>query len=420
MTNLQSHLQAKEIFPGGVNSPVRAFKRVGGTPLTFSHGKGPWVFDLEGTGYLDFNLAWGSLILGHSHRMVRKAVIKQVKKASSFGAPTLLENQLGALVKDLVPSVELLRFVSSGTEAVMSAVRLARCASKRDLLVKFDGCYHGHSDSLLVAAGSGLAEASKPDSDGVPQAQTALTVSLPYNDLARVETFFKDHGHQVAAILVEPIAANMGLVLPKAGFLEGLRKLATSYGSILIFDEVITGFRVNLGGAQRLYGIQPDLSTFGKIIGGGLPAAAFGGKREIMELLAPLGPVYQAGTLSGNPLAMAAGLATLTELAKTKNQTRIAENAVFFIRELQRILQAKGISVPALGPMFALFYADQAPLNWQEVEASDHSKYGPFFHKAKEAGLYFSPSPFESHFISTAHTERQLTAALAKLERMQQ
>lgn len=408
---------ARTLFPGGVNSPVRAFRRVGGTPLTFMSGKGPWLTDADGKRYLDFVCAWGSLIHGHAHGKTVKAAVRRVRSGSSFGAPTREENKLGALLKDLVPGLELLRFVSSGTEAVMSAIRLARAASGRDLILKFDGCYHGHSDSLLVKAGSGVAEGTEPDSAGIPEACAKNTVSLPYNDIIALDAFFAIRGNEIATVIVEPVAANMGLVLPREGFLAHLRTLCDKYGAILIFDEVITGFRVHLSGAQAWSGVRADLVCLGKIMGGGFPAAAFGGRQDLMELLAPLGPVYQAGTLSGNPVAMSAGYATLKALQGPGVFSSLVKRTETFARGLGEWARHQNYSVCTVGAMFGLACTAKSPQNWIDAASTDQNAYARLFHAARELGIYLAPSPFETCFISTSHSERDLEMALNRLRK---
>lgn len=408
---------ARTLFPGGVNSPVRAFRRVGGTPLTFIQGKGPWVTDADGNRYLDFVCAWGSLIHGHAHGPTVKAAVQRVRSGSSFGAPTREENNLGSLLKDLIPGLRLLRFVSSGTEAVMSAIRLARAATGRDLILKFDGCYHGHSDGLLVKAGSGVAEGTQPDSAGIPPGCAQNTISIPYNDLPALDALFTLRGHRIAAIIVEPIAANMGLVLPQAGFLAQLRTLCDRHGALLIFDEVITGFRVHLSGAQAWSGVQADLVCLGKIMGGGFPAAAFGGRQDLMELLAPLGPVYQAGTLSGNPVAMAAGYATLKALQAPGVFSGLVKRSTAFANSLGEWARCHNFSVCSIGAMFGLACARESPKNWVDAAATDQKAYANLFHRVREAGIYLAPSPFETCFISTSHRERDLEMALRRLQK---
>jgi len=414
--NAEAFALAKELFPGGVNSPVRAFRHVGLEPPVFSSGKGAWVRDLDGKRYLDCCMAWGSLILGHAPVKVVQAVARRVKRGSSFGAPTIEENQLGALVRACMPSLERLRFVSSGTEAVMSAVRLARGATGRRLIVTFAGCYHGHSDGLLVQAGSGVADAGLPGSAGVDAATTAATVSLPYNDILAAQAFFTARGTEVAAVVVEAVAANMGVIRPAPGFLEELRKLTSASGSLLIIDEVITGFRLASGGAQELFGIKPDLCTCGKIVGGGFPAAAYGGRADLMRLIAPDGPVYQAGTLSGNPVAMVAGYQTIKELESPGVRSELEQTSADFGKKLYDIVHAHGYSVEVVGSMFTIFFRSQAPKNYEETKAGDFVAFRRFYQTALKAGVYLSPSPFETHFLSTAHGPKERHVLLEVLD----
>lgn len=409
--------EAQSLFPGGVNSPVRAFRRVGGTPRFFESARGPWLHSADGRRYLDFNMSWGCLLHGHAWGPVVAALRRQAGRGTSFGAPTRQENRLGSIIRDRVPGLERLRFVSSGTEAVMSALRVARAATGRNLVVKFDGCYHGHSDCLLVAAGSGLAEASSPDSAGILKEAASSTISLPYNDSAAFAAFMETRGQLVAAVLVEPVAANMGLVPPIAGFLEGLRAACTRHGALLVFDEVITGFRLAPGGAQEAFGIRADIVCFGKIMGGGLPAAAFGGRSDLMNLLAPAGPVYQAGTLSGNPLAMVAGAAALEGAADQRFYAGLEDRAAGFEAQLAGSARAAGFHFVRVGSMFCLFATagGAPPRNWQDVVACDSGKFARLFHAALNRGVYLSPSPFETCFVSAAHSARQLARAARAL-----
>lgn len=404
----QSMAEARRLFPGGVNSPVRSFSAVGGTPPVFVAGKGAILTDLDGRRYLDLVQSWGVHILGHSPAPVVRAIRRQAKLLASVGAPSPGENRLGALIRAAMPSIEKLRFVSSGTEAVMSALRLARGATGRNLIIKFDGCYHGHSDNLLVRAGSGLATAALSASAGVGAAAVAATLSLPYNDLAAVETTFAGNPGQIAAVIVEPLAANMGLVHPAPGFLEGLRNLCTREGSLLVFDEVISGFRVAPGGAQARFGVQPDLTTLGKIIGGGLPVGAYGGRASLMDQVAPLGPVYQAGTLSGNPLAMAAGVAVLERLADGSVHRQIEERSAVFFEQLSPRLDPARFCLNHEANLFTLFFRPGAVRNFAEAKDSDSAAYGRFFHRMLQAGVCLPPAQFEAAFIGQAHSQRQL------------
>ena len=410
---------AQTVIPGGVNSPVRAFKGVGGTPVFFKKGRGAHLYDVDGKEYIDYIGSWGPMILGHNHPDVIAAVRDQALAGMSFGAPTELETQLAKMVRDMVPSMELLRMVNSGTEATMSAIRLARGYTHRERIIKFEGCYHGHSDSLLVKAGSGALTLGVPNSPGVPAALAEKTITLTYNNLAEAEATFKEWGHEIACIIIEPVAGNMNCIPPAAGFLEGLRKLCDEYGTVLIFDEVMTGFRVAKGGAQAYYAVQPDLTTLGKIIGGGLPVGAFGGRKEIMEHLAPLGPVYQAGTLSGNPLAMAAGLATLENLSTHGFHQALTEKTSLLLHGLQERANSAGVpfTTSQAGGMFGLFFTDQKEVNcFADVMACDTARYGKFFHGMLDNGVYLAPSAFEAGFISIAHSQAELDATFKAAE----
>jgi glutamate-1-semialdehyde 2,1-aminomutase len=401
---------AQQVLPGGVNSPVRAFKGVGGVPRFISRGEGAVLVDSDGNRYVDLVLSWGPLILGHAHPEVLAAVVKTAERGTSFGAPTELELRLAERVVATFPGLEMVRFVSSGTEAVMSAVRLARAATQRRLIVKFDGCYHGHADALLAAAGSGVATLGLPDSPGVTPATVADTLVVAYNDLAAVETLFSARGTEIAAVLVEPVAGNMGVVPPVPGFLQGLRAITRRYQALLVFDEVMTGWRVHPQGAQVLYGVEPDITCLGKVVGGGLPAAAYGGKRELMELIAPAGPVYQAGTLSGNPLAMAAGLATLDVLARRGVWQRAADWAERATAELTAAAERAGVPlmVQRVGTMFTPFFTKDPVRTFAEAKRTDRDAYSRFFHGMLEAGIYFPPSPFEAAFSSSVHGDNEL------------
>lgn len=409
---------AQRVIPGGVNSPVRAFRGVGGTPRFIDRGRGALIVDADGNEYVDYVMSWGALPLGHAHPAVVEAVARQASRGTSFGAPTELETELAELITRAMPAVEMVRFVSSGTEAVMSAVRLARAATKRDVVIKFEGCYHGHADALLVAAGSGLATLGLPDSPGITAGAARDTISLPFNSLSAVERVFADRGDTIAAVLVEPVAGNMGLVLPVANFLDGLRRLTSEHGTLLICDEVMTGARVAAGGAQALYAIQPDITCLGKVIGGGLPAAAYGGRRELMQLVAPSGHVYQAGTLSGNPLAMAAGIATLRELAKAGTYETLGAASRTLAAGLGESAQRHGIPVQtaALGGMWGFFFAERAVTDYASAKRSDTRRFARFFHACLDAGVYLPPSQFEASFVSLAHDRAVVSRTVSVFE----
>src|SRR4051794_8479235 len=396
--------RAREIFPGGVNSPVRAFRGVGGDPIVAARGEGARIWDVDGNEYIDFVLSWGPLVLGHASPIVLDALESAMQKGTSFGMPTELEVQLGAVIRERMPHVEMMRFVSSGTEATMSAVRLARAFTSRDVILKFDGCYHGHADSFLVHAGSGVATLGLPDSPGVPAELAALTLTAPFNDLRAATDLVRVNRRAIAAIIVEPVVGNSGFIPPDPSFLEGLRALADSAGTLLIFDEVMTGFRIAPGGARERFGVTADLTTLGKVIGGGLPVAAYGGKREIMERIAPSGPVYQAGTLSGNPLAMAAGIATLTALTPALH-SKIEKRTVTLVEGLQKT--AGELEVPfsssSAGSMWGFFFNGEPVRNFTDAKASDAGIFRLFFHAALDRGVYLAPSAFESCFMSAAH-----------------
>jgi len=411
---------AQKHIPGGVNSPVRAFRGVGGTPLFFKHAEGAYVIDEDDKRYVDYVGSWGPMILGHSHPEVLDAVRRQLEHGLSYGAPTALETEMAELVCSLVPSMDMVRMVSSGTEATMSAIRLARGYTGRDSIIKFEGCYHGHSDSLLVKAGSGALTLGVPSSPGVPADFAKHTLTLPYNDLASVERTLAEVGRDIACIIVEPVAGNMNCVPPAPGFLEGLREQCDRHGVVLIFDEVMTGFRVALGGAQAHYGITPDLSTFGKIVGGGMPVGCFGGKRAIMECIAPLGPVYQAGTLSGNPLAMAAGLATLRLIGRPGFHAELSDYTARMLEGLRQRADAAGIPLVTTqaGGMFGLYFTKaDGIVTFDDVMACDAERFKRFFHLMLDGGVYLAPSAFEAGFTSIAHGETELSITLDAAER---
>jgi glutamate-1-semialdehyde 2,1-aminomutase len=403
---------SQRLIPGGVNSPVRAFKGVGGTPRFIARGEGAWLVDVDGNRYADLVLSWGPLILGHAHPEVLEAIVRTAEAGTTFGAPTELELRLAERVVATFPSVDMVRFVSSGTEAAMSAVRLARAATGRSLVVKFDGCYHGHADHLLAAAGSGVATLGLPDSPGVTAAAVGDTLVVAFNDLAAVEDLFQNRGEEIAAVLAEPVPGNMGVVPPVSGFLQGLRALTRRYGALLVFDEVMTGWRAHPRGAQVLYGIEADLTCMGKVVGGGLPAAAYGGRRDLMERVAPAGPVYQAGTLSGNPLAMAAGLATLDVLARPGTW----ERAEAFARRVAAAIEGRAreagvpVTVQRVGTMLTPFFASTPVRDFAAARATDRAGYNAFFHAMLEGGVYLPASAFESAFTSAAHGDAELAA----------
>ncbi len=414
-------IRAQQRIPGGVNSPVRAFHGVGGEPLFFKRGEGAYLIDEDGKRYIDYVASWGPLIVGHAHPSVVKAVQDAAAQSLGFGAPTAIEVEMAEKICALVPSIEMVRLVSSGTEATMTALRLARGYTGRDKIVKFEGCYHGHSDSLLIKAGSGALTLGVPTSPGVPAALAQHTLTLNYNDLDQVCAAFKQHGKDIACIIVEPVAGNMNCVPPTPGFLQGLRELCDEYGSVLIFDEVMTGFRVALGGAQQVYGVRPDLTTLGKVIGGGLPVAAFGGRKDIMHKIAPLGPVYQAGTLSGNPVALAAGLATLKLIEQPEFFTRLTATTQRFTAGMAQ--RAKQANIPfttnQVGGMFGLFFTDAPRVeNFAQVMACNVKRFRKFFHGMLEQGVYLAPSAFEAGFVSSAHGDQEINATLAAAEKV--
>ena len=409
---------ARRVIPGGVSSPVRAYRAVGGTPRVMARGAGARVTDADGTSYVDYVLSWGALALGHAHPAVVAAITEQAALGTSFGAPIEAEGELAAMLVDAVPSVEMVRFVSSGSEATMSALRVARAATGRDKILKFDGCYHGHADALLVKAGSGVATLGLPDSPGVTAGATADTLVAPFNDLAAAEAVLEANRGAVAAIIVEPVAGNMGLVTPVPGYLEGLRRLATVHGAVLIFDEVMTGFRVAYGGAQARYGVVPDMTCLGKIVGGGLPVAAYGGREEIMRLVAPAGPVYQAGTLSGNPLGMVAGIATLRALQAPDAYVRLGGMSTALAESVASAGARHGVPVQttAMGGMWGFFLADRPVHSYADARTGDTVGFGRLFHALLEAGVYVAPSAYESNFVSLAHDETTLAITRAAFD----
>ncbi|MES3041497.1 MAG: glutamate-1-semialdehyde 2,1-aminomutase [Pseudomonadota bacterium] len=410
---------ACDVIPGGVNSPVRAFRGVGGNPVFFARAQGAYLFDADDRCYIDYVCSWGPAILGHAHPEVIREVQEAATLGLSFGAPTEVEVEMATRVRELMPSMELIRMVSSGTEATMSAIRLARGYTKRDVLVKFEGCYHGHSDSLLVKAGSGALTLGVPSSAGVPESLAVHTITLPYNDLTATQAFFAERGHEVACVIVEPVAGNMNLIPPVPGFLQGLRELCDSSGAVLIFDEVMTGFRVALGGAQALYGVKPDLTTLGKIIGGGMPVGAFGGRRDIMECIAPLGPVYQAGTLSGNPIAMRAGLMTLKLISQPGFHDQLSASTRALCDGLETAGRAAGVPITThqVGGMFGIFFSDKPVWSYEDTTQCDVEHFKRFFHAMLEEGIYLAPSAFEAGFVSIAHTSADIANTVAAAER---
>lgn len=418
-TNQALFESAEQCIPGGVNSPVRAFRGVGGTPIFFEKSDGPYLYDTNGKQYTDYVCSWGPIILGHNHPKVKEATIQAVEKGLSYGAPSPTEIEMAQLITHLMPNIEKVRMTNSGTEATLSAIRLARGFTHRDKIIKFQGCYHGHGDSLLVKAGSGGLTFGVPDSAGVPESIAQHTLTAPFNDLNAVEQMFQSMGNEIAAVIVEPVAANMNLILPQDDFLSGLRRLCDQYQSVLIFDEVMTGFRVALGGAQSLYQIKPDLTCLGKVIGGGLPVGAFGGRADIMDKLAPLGPVYQAGTLSGNPVTLAAGLANLKGLQEPGAFDRLSKLANHFTDGLETIAHAceKKLQATALGGFFGFtFGLEQKPKSFSDIEKSDIEFYKQFFHQMLQRGVYFAPSAYEVGFVTLAHTEEVIDDTLNKME----
>lgn len=421
MNNEELFQQASKHIPGGVNSPVRAFKSVGGSPVFFKRGSGARLWDEEGREYIDYVGSWGPMILGHSHPSVINAVKQQLEAGLGYGAPTVLETRMADLVCELVPSIEKVRMVSSGTEATMSAIRLARGATGRDKVIKFEGCYHGHSDSLLVKAGSGALTIGVPTSPGVPADLAKLTLTLEYNNLQQVVDVMATEGDEVACIIVEPVAGNMNCVPPEPGFLQGLRELCDKYGTVLIFDEVMTGFRVALGGAQSYYSVSPDLTTLGKVIGGGLPVGAFGGRAELMDQIAPEGPVYQAGTLSGNPVAMSAGLAMLENVQEEGFYERLSATADQLVSGMQERARAAGIALTfnQVGGMFGLFFSESEKVTcFADVMACDVERFNKFFHGMLEQGVNLAPSSFEAGFVSSAHGQAEIDFTLKAADKV--
>lgn len=418
-TSQELYRRALRSITGGVNSPVRSFASVGGEPRFFLRGQGAWVEDVDGNRLLDMMSSWGALLLGHAAAEVVEAVQRQAELGTSFGAPTEAEVELAELLCAQVPALELVRMVNSGTEATMSAIRLARAATRRDLLVKFNGCYHGHADSLLVEAGSGALDLGVPSSPGVPKPLAELTLSLPYNNTESLQRCFAEHSERIACVIVEPVACNMNLVMPTAGFLAQLRQLCDTSGALLIFDEVITGFRVGAGGAQAHFGVKPDLVSLGKVIGGGLPVGAYGGREDLMRQVAPLGPVYQAGTLSGNPLAVAVGLAVLKVALNDEGfYQRLEARARAYADGLQQLAESADValSTQAIGGMFGVLFAESPPANLEDVQGADHARFKKFFHAMLEQGVYLPPSAYEVYFVSAAHGDAELAHFLKAAE----
>ncbi|KQO01330.1 glutamate-1-semialdehyde 2,1-aminomutase [Paenibacillus sp. Leaf72] len=410
----EAFARAKQVIPGGVNSPVRAFKSVGLNPVYMERGQGSRVFDIDGNSYIDYVASWGPLIMGHAHPEVVEAIKRTAEKGTSFGAPTELETLMAELVCERVPSVDVVRMVNSGTEATMSALRLARGFTKRSKIVKFEGSYHGHADSLLIKAGSGVATLGLPDSPGVPESIASQTITVPYNDIESIKLVFEKYGEEIACVIVEPIAGNMGVVPPLPGFLQGLRDITEQYSSLLIFDEVMTGFRVHYSSAQGLYGIKPDITCFGKVIGGGLPVGAYGGRRDLMELMAPSGPIYQAGTLSGNPLAMAAGYTTL-KLLTPETYELLERQAVRLQRGFEANAQAAGIAstINRVGSMVCPFFTETHVINYDTAKTADLERFKVYFAAMLELGVSVAPSQFEGMFVSAVHTDEDIDATIA-------
>lgn len=410
--------EAQKLLPGGVDSPVRAFRAVGGQPLFIECGEGPYLYDVDGNRYIDYVLSWGPLITGHAHPKIIKAIQEAATKGTSYGAPSPLEIELAKKVMEFMPDIEMLRFVNSGTEATMSALRLARAYTKRDKIIKFDGCYHGHADLLLVQAGSGVATLGLPDSPGVPADTVKDTLVAEFNSLDSVEALFKKYPDQIAAVIVEPVAGNMGVVPPNPGFLEGLRIVTEREGAVLIFDEVMTGFRVHRGGAQTLYNIQPDLTTLGKVIGGGLPVGAYGGKKEIMQMVAPAGPMYQAGTLAGNPLAMSAGIATLDLIQDEAVWEGMEARARQLDVGIEAAAKRAGIPIQQtrVGTMRTTFFSETKPVDWNTVKVANKAQFAKFFQGMLARGVYLAPSQFEAGFLSIVHEEDVIAATIDAAE----
>jgi glutamate-1-semialdehyde 2,1-aminomutase len=406
---------AQNLMPGGVSSPVRAFKSVGGQPIVFDRVKGAYIWDVDGNQYIDYVGTWGPAICGHAHPEVIAALHEALEKGTSFGAPSVLENVLAEMVIDAVPSIEMVRFVNSGTEACMGVLRLMRAFTKRDKIIKFEGCYHGHADTFLVKAGSGVATLGLPDSPGVPKAATSTTLTAPFNDLEAVKALFEENRDEIAGVILEPVVGNAGFIAPDAGFLEGLRELTHEHGALLVFDEVMTGFRIAYGGAQEKFGVTPDLTTLGKVIGGGLPVGAYGGRRDIMSMVAPAGPVYQAGTLSGNPLAMTAGIKTLELLQKPGTYEYLERTTKKLADGLLQIAKDTGHAVCGgqISAMFGLFFTSGPVHNYEDAKKSDTAKFGRFHRGMLERGVYLAPSQFEAGFTSFAHTEEDIEQTLA-------
>jgi glutamate-1-semialdehyde 2,1-aminomutase len=406
--------EAQQLLPGGVDSPVRAFRAVGGQPLFIDCGKGPYLYDVDGNRYIDYVLSWGPLITGHTHPKVVEAIQDAATRGTSYGAPSPLELELAKRVMEFMPNIEKIRFVNSGTEATMSALRLARAYTKRDKIVKFDGCYHGHADLLLVRAGSGVATLGLPDSPGVPADTVKDTLVADFNSTESVAALFKKYPGEIAAVIVEPVAGNMGVVPPLPGFLEGLRVITQREGALLIFDEVMTGFRVHRGGAQTLYNIKPDLTTLGKVIGGGLPVGAYGGKKEIMEMVAPAGPMYQAGTLAGNPLAMSAGIATLDLIREQPVWDEMERRGRQLDMGIASAAERAGVPIQQtrVGTMHTVFFSEAPPVDWNTVKLADKAQFGKFFQKMLENGVYLAPSQFEAGFLSIAHDQQIIAATV--------